>query len=143
MTRSHSRGSSLIELVTTMVVAGVVLGSSLVGTGRLRDRWATEAARDAAIGLFFEARSRAIAEGGASLEVDTTGARFRLRSGDRDVTQDLSARYGVRLRMGRRRSRTFVYDAAGVGRVANGTLLFERGASTAPLVVSQLGRVRP
>jgi hypothetical protein len=68
--RSHSRGSSLIELVTTMVVAGVVLGSSLVGTGRLRDRWATEAARDAAIGLFFEARSRAM------IQHDATGVRL-------------------------------------------------------------------
>lgn len=144
MRNLHSRGTTLVELALVLALLGVALSFTAGLVGRLRDRWAVDGARRAAAAAFHRTRSEAVARGGARLEVDTAGGVVTLDvGGDRRRLAALGGDFGVALRMGSRRRRVFRYDPAGIGRVANATLVLRRGRAEGRVVISLFGRVRP
>lgn len=138
------RGSTLLELTVVLSLLGIALVAAADLAGAFRDLWAVEAARRAAAGAFHRTRAEAVAGGGAQLEVDTAGAVLTLRTTKgRHRLHELGHEFGVTLRLGSRERRDFRYDPAGIGRIANASLVFRRGGAETRLVVSLFGRVRP
>ena len=141
-TSRHRTGSTLLELVVVIIVAGVLAG---LAVPPLRDatarRAAQAAARDLALLLGTARQIAATRLDGAAVVFDTAAAVVQLRAGHRDVrTLDLRAAYGVRLRTTRD---SVAYDSRGLGiGAANATLVVERSAAAETLVVSRLGRLR-
>jgi hypothetical protein len=144
MSMRRTRGSTLLELTVVLALLGIALVALTDLAGAVRDRWAVEGARRAAAAAFHRTRAEAVARGGARLEVDTAGGILTLEAaGERRRISSLARDFGVSLRMGARPRRSFRYDPAGIGRIANATLVLRRGGAEGRLVVSLFGRVRP
>lgn len=139
-----SRGYTLLELATVLVLVAIAT-SLLVPAGRdLRDSFAVSAGREALAGLIAEARSAAPARGGAAVRVQggpwrawATGGTTLLR------TVELERELGVTVELSRgRTSLELRFDALGLGQVASETVVLARGEHRRTLVVSSYGRVR-
>lgn len=144
MLRSASRGTTLAELVVVLLLVGIGLSLGTRVARGFRDRWAVESARRATAVALRRTRAEAVGRGGARLRIDTAGGVLTLEGTHPPrALGSLAAEFGVRTRIGNRATRTFRYDPAGIGRVANGTVVFRRGRAESRLVVSLLGRVRP
>jgi hypothetical protein len=129
----------LVLLLLAIAVASTANLARAVG-----DRWAVEGARRAAGLAFDRARAEAVARGGALLQVDTAGGVFTLETGgETRRLHTFATEFGVVVRVGDRSRRSFRYDPAGIGRVANATVRFHRGDAESRLTVSLFGRVRP
>jgi Tfp pilus assembly protein FimT len=143
--RSDSRGHSLIELVYAFVILGAL---AVIAANPLLQARDQSAVRNAATVLVAEiARTRELAQlhGGARLSIDLANARVRVLGRDAALTewQRLVSDAGVLVSAGSRRdSIQLEFDARGLGRLANASLEFQRGAARAGVVVSAYGRAR-
>lgn len=139
-----SRGHTLLELSAVLALLAIA-GSAFVSVGRgVRDRMAVTAAREEVAGLFAEARTAAMAWGGATVRVRTEEGVVWYEAGGRVHRRlDLAREAGVTLVLARGRTGAdLAYDALGLGRVASETLRFRRREAESGLVVSGYGRVR-
>ena len=143
MSKLRTHGAGLVELVVAMVLAGVVLGGALAAARHAHDRRAVEGARSTAAGLIERGRTLAVAAGGAVVRLDTASATVVVRDAHGiEVRRMLGDEFGVWLDLAGRASHEVRFDAAGIGRVANATVGFARGAARTELVISLFGRVR-
>lgn len=136
------RGSTLLELLVVVLLAGILAGLALPRAAGTADRRAVRAAvRDVALLLAAARQIAATGADGAAVAFDTAAAALRLTSGGSPVrTLGLGAVYGVRLQVNRD---SLAYDARGLGvGAANVTLIVSRSTAAESLFVSRLGRVR-
>lgn len=138
-----SRGFTLLELATALLLLSFSLGSLLPAARRQLDRMAVLGAREEVVGLFHLARVEAVALGSATLHLESGTAFATLIAGGEVVGHAaLMDEYGVTLTLSRGRSEAdLTFDPLGLGRVASQTLRFYRGEAEAGLVVSSFGRV--
>jgi Tfp pilus assembly protein FimT len=137
-------GATLFELLITLTLLGILL---CIAAPRIRSSTeilAVRAARESAFGLFARARSLALQEGGAVVELSAAADRITIRSASGAIAQELllgpqavdllpdGSPDPVQLR----------YDAYGLGRMMSRTVSFQAGAARAGLTVSSFGRVR-
>lgn len=135
-------GFSLVELLVVLVLLAILLGITAAPAARWRDTLAVRAARDEIVSALAWTRMAAVSRGGAGLVIDPAAARFHtMAAGEQGQVVDLDARYGVILDSGNELIEVR-YDALGIGRAANRTLLLRRGNARAGVVVSLYGRVR-
>ena len=142
------RGHTIIELSVMLSLAAITAASLAPAARGYRDRAAVLAAREAVVGLLGEARAAAMEHGGGIVRLEAAPWRAwslaRVTAGDsvlREVPLEADLGVGVELPGGRTTSE-IAYGPLGVGRFANETLRFRRGAATSGLVVSSYGRVR-
>lgn len=137
-------GYTLLELVAVLAIVAVATGLILPDTHGWRDRTAVLAARESVAGLLTEARSAALTRGRGSVVL--TAFPWRAWSvGDHSVvgTVELESTLGVVVYVGGGRDSTEIsYGPMGLGRFANQTLEFRRGAARSRLIVSGYGRIR-
>lgn len=140
----ESPGFTLAEVVTVLVLTGVVLGLALPLTGRALDRWAVQASRDEALALVHRTRMEARLGGGARLFITSEPAALAVFRGDSLVQEwKDGARRGVRIELpGQRSQDELRFDGLGLGIVTSRTLAFRRGSAEARLVISSRGRAR-
>jgi len=138
------RGHTLVELSVVLALLALGLSVVLPAARGLRDRSAVLSAREEVAGLIAEARTAALAWGGATVHVRAGDATIWYEAGGR-VPRRVSLRPepGVEVLLPRGRSASDLrYDALGIGRVASETLRFRRGDAESTLVISGYGRVR-
>lgn len=137
------RGTTLVELTTALILVGLLTSVALpVGRG-LADRMAVVAAREAVAGLLAEARTRALAHGGATVTLAAAPFRVWYRAADEPgAPVHLERDLGVTVVVGRPLPHHIRFDGLGLGRVASTTLRFRRGGAEAGLALSSYGRVR-
>jgi type II secretory pathway pseudopilin PulG len=144
--RKPRPGYSIIELVFTLSVVGVLAGISVPAAVATRDRLSVRAARNALTGELARTRAAAIERGGAALEIDAAAGVLRVLTVDGDTIGDplhLAQTHGVRLEIGGTVPLVAVrFDALGIGRLANRTVVLRRGGAEARIAVSAYGRWR-
>jgi prepilin-type N-terminal cleavage/methylation domain-containing protein len=136
------RGSSLLELLLALAIAGLLLGIALPRFGLFRDQLAVgeEAGRIAA--AHRRARITAILESRAvvlTISPDSLTISTDIDSGTTWVQPGPSAQ-GVTLAGG---SRQLTFSPVGITTgLSNSTFRLSRGAASRTVVVSRLGRLR-
>jgi Tfp pilus assembly protein FimT len=139
-------GYSIIELVFTLSVVGVLAGISVPAAVATRDRLLVRGARDALSGELARTRAAAIERGGAALEIDAAAGVLRILAADGDTIGDplhLARTHGVRVEVGGTPTVAVVrFDALGIGRLASRTVVLRRGGAEARIAISAYGRWR-
>ena len=133
---------TLVEMLVTLCVVGLVLGLALPPIKRGFDRIQARAAAVEAVTSFAIARATAIARGRPVAVLLRDGdARISIVSrGDTLQSLVMGPRYGIQLESTRD---SMAYDASGLGHgAANLRAIVRRGAVAETLVVSREGRVR-
>lgn len=148
ITRRPTPGTTLLELLITLVLLAILAGLAYAPLRRGLDRLAVRSARDALAAGVARTRAVAISRGGATFFVDVAGARFWIEAADGDTVAlpiDLGRQYGVRLEVSGSGGApvALAFDARGVGRLVNRTFSVRRGAAEAGLTLSTYGRPRP
>ena len=138
------RGYTLLELSAVLALMAAAVSIVLSAAEGTRDRWAVESAREQVAGLFAEARTSAVAWGGATVHLSVSEAAAWYEAGGVERRRvELAEDGDLELLLPRGRTDAELrYDALGLGQVASQTLRFRRGAAEATLVVSGYGRVR-
>lgn len=135
-------GYTLIELVAVLALFAVGAASFAPTARRLSDRAAVTAAGEQVVGLLLEGRATALAHGSATVTLVSDPPSVRIDAIDLPLrTVHLDGSVGVRLGGGRDSSR-IRFDALGLGRFANETVVLTRGGATRSILVSSYGRVR-
>lgn len=125
---SHQRGFSLVELITVMVIVGVLaasVGSRLVSNSSLQ----LQAARDQLIAAIFIAQQKAMAQTG-QVQLTVSGATVDVRvdsNGDGNYAQAESISYG---------GTRFPLTISGGVTFSSQALLFDRIGHTAPTSIN-------
>ena len=136
-------GFTLFECLVVLAIVGIGLALGLPALQVQRDRWAVTRARE--VGAALLARARVDALGAGDSRVTILPGRGHLeRSLGSTLREriDLGDRYGVSLDMsGRDTIASIEFNALGLGRMSARTLRFERGSTSASLVISTYGRV--
>jgi type II secretory pathway pseudopilin PulG len=135
-------GYSLLDLSVAVTLVGMGVSVLVPAARRQLDRNAVLSAREAVVARVARARREARLAGGASVQLRQAGSRIWVDTGEpvRD-TLALEERFGVRMDPGAA-SAAVAFDALGIGRLANRTLVFTRGDARAGLTISAYGRVR-
>lgn len=138
------RGYTLLELSAVLALMAAAASILLAAGEGTRDRWAVEAAREEVAGLIAEARTAAVAWGGATVHLSGTEAEAWYEAGGTEWRHiELAEEVALELALPRGRAESDLrFDALGLGQVASQTLRFRRGSAEATLVVSAYGRVR-
>lgn len=141
--RDRTPGYTLVELASVLVLLAVTASAFAPGARRLVDRAAVVSGREEVVRALTRARAAAVSSGGSSVTVIARPPVVRISEGSVPVRVVPLGddRLTVRL-TGSRDSTTFVFDALGIGRFANGTVVLQRGDAEAGLTVSSYGRVR-
>jgi prepilin-type N-terminal cleavage/methylation domain-containing protein len=136
------RGFTLIELTVVLLLMATTLSALLPAARRQRDRMAVVSAREAWISRLARTRREARLAGGATLHVERDRALVWIEvDGEAMDTLDLGDRFGVSV--GPSSGEVLLsFDALGIGRLANRSLVFARGDAQAGVAVSAYGRVR-
>ncbi len=137
---SKPRGSTTIEQLLTLTVLAILATITIVGSGRLLDAAAVEAAMQEAAALFALAREHALATGmSTALRIDPGQHRLVVHTGADTLATAQFARSHIRLTSSRD---SMAYAASGLGAgAANLRLVLSRGHRSDTLLVSRLGRV--
>ena len=137
-------GFTLIELTLSLALLGLLLGLAFPALQRHGDRLAVRAAREALAGTVETARAGGASRGLAELAVVTDSALVRVRIHDREVrVLRMDREFGVSLGLGGGQPHArLAFGRLALGRMASRTFILTRGADTARLSVSSLGRVR-
>lgn len=142
----HPAGTTLIELLLTLCLFGLLVGLAGPAVARGVDRFAVRAARDELAAAVRRTRPVAVALGGAVLVLDPERATFWIRgvAGDTVLQPvDLGERHGVHLvTSGAAGLVELKYDGLGIGRMTNRTIRLVRGTAIAGVTVSAYGRAR-
>ncbi len=133
-----------MELATVVALLSFVAAGVAPSARRWSERAGAIAAREAVAGLIAEARVAGLGRGGARVHLTDRPWRAWSEVGGqvlREVAVERDFTTVVALSRGRSRT-TLEYDALGLGRIANETLVFRRGNAETALVISGYGRVR-
>ena len=136
-------GFTLFECLVVLAIVGIGISLGMPALQRHRDRWAVIQAREASAALLARARVDALGSGASKVTILPGRAHIERSLGSaRRERVDLRDRYGVSLHIsGRDTLATIEFNALGLGRMSARTLRFERGATSASLVISTYGRV--
>jgi len=146
-TRSRP-GVTLLELLCSLALLGVLLGMVAIPIARVADVLAVRAARDAILNAAARTRALATRHGGAHLSVSAADGAVAITTRDgvvADTLVRLSSDYRVEVGFddSRLAVATMRFDALGLGRLANRTIRLRRGVVTAGVTFSAYGRARP
>ena len=138
------RGFSLLEMVISLVILGLLSSAAVPALAAVRDRYMVQSAAAAIAGAHNRARIRAILEGQVTeLEVRPDSLILRIGTGGAGLPVwsapgPLAA--GVSLTSP---PRTLPFAPSGITMgFANATFVLTRGGARRQVVVSRLGRVR-
>lgn len=136
-------GFTLFECLVVLAIVGIGLALGLPALQQQRDRWAVTGAREAGAALLARARVDALGAGASRVTILPGLGRLERSLGSTLRERiDLGDRYGVSLDMsGRDTIASIEFNALGLGRMSARTLRFERGSTSALLVISTYGRV--
>jgi len=139
-----SRGTTLLETLTVVVLVAMVVGAGGPTVQSLADRATVSMAREALVGLVAEARIVALARGGATVVIERRPPRASITVDGRVVRSlEEGVPTAIGLDLGRGRDRLELsYDALGLGRVASATVRLRLRDTERTLVISSYGRVR-
>lgn len=134
-------GSTLVELVLTMALLGLVLSIAIPSIRTTLDRMSVRAAKHDVVRALWAARNVASTRGDyASFVVDAAAGRVQVVSGtDTVFARDLTARRGVAIAV-TRDSITYAPTGLGWG-AANTRIIVSRGQRAETVTTSRLGRV--
>ena len=135
------RASTLVELVLTLVMMGIVAAVAVPNIRTMLDRMSVRGAtQDVVLGL-WAARNVATTRGEyVGFVVDAKAGRVRVvASGDTIFARDIGARRGVALAV-TRDSITYAPTGIGYG-AANTRIVLSRGRRADTITTSRLGRV--
>lgn len=135
------RANTLIELVLTLVMMGIVAAIAVPNISTMLDRMSVRGAtQDVVLGL-WAARSVATTRGAyVGFVVDAKAGRVRvMAAGDTVFFRDLAARRGVTVVV-TRDSITYAPTGIGYG-AANTRIVLSRGRRADTITTSRLGRV--
>ena len=138
---TQRRGTTLLELLACMAVAGALLAITVPRYAAWRNVIAAREAASDLAGVLGSARETAVFRGGfIAVVLDTTRGAVDSRAAGRLLShRDEHARYGVAVAANRD---SVVYDPTGLGYGANSvTIVVSRGAAAETITVSRLGRV--
>jgi len=145
--RLHS-GITLLELLCSLAIMGLLLGMVAVPIARAGDVLATRAARAAILNAAATARALAPSHGGASLSISAPDGIIVVAARDSSVADTL-ARLASQFRVevafddAGLGAASIRFDALGLGRLASRTIRLRRGSVTAGVTFSAYGRARP
>ena len=136
-------GFTLFECLVVLAILGIGIALGMPALHLQRDRWAVTQARDASAALLARARVDALGSGASRVTVvQGRGYIERSLAGAVRESVRLGDRYGVSVGIsGRDTLATIEFNALGLGRMSARTLRFERGSTSASLVISSYGRV--
>jgi Tfp pilus assembly protein FimT len=137
----NSRGGTLLELVLTMALMGVVMAIAIPSVSTILDRMSVRAAKQDVVLALWAARNIASARGDyASFVVDPVHGRVRVVSGaDTVFARNLTAQRGVAVAATRD---SITYSPTGLGwGAANTRIIVSRGRRADTVTTSRLGRV--
>lgn len=141
MPNSPRRASTLVELVLTLVLMGIVTAIAVPNVRTILDRMSVRAAtQDVVLGL-WAARNVATMRGDyASFIVDSKAGRVRVVVGrDTVFLRELGAHRGVSVAVTRD---SITYSPTGIGYgAANTRIVVSRGRRADTITTSRLGRV--
>ena len=135
------RANTLIELVLTLVMMGIVAAIAVPNIRTMLDRMGVRGAtQDVVLGL-WAARNVATTRGEyVGFVVDATAGRVRvMAAGDTIFARDITARHGVAVSV-TRDSITYAPTGIGYG-AANTRIVLSRGRRADTITTSRLGRV--
>jgi prepilin-type N-terminal cleavage/methylation domain-containing protein len=138
--RNPRRGGTMIELVLTMALLGVVMSVAVPSLRTIVDRMNVRAARQDVVLALWAARNAATMRGDfASFVAEAATGRVRVVSGrDTVFARDL-ARRGVAVAVTRD---SITYAPTGIGwGAANTRIIVSRGRRADTVTTSRLGRV--
>jgi len=139
------RGFTLVELLLTMALVGVLLALAVPGLGAMRDRLAVHAAASAIIAAHARARIVARTERRVAvlaLSPDSIVLRVVLSPGDTlERWRDQGPGVGGVTTAGLPRRVLFAPSGVSMG-LANGTYSVARGGFRKQVIVSRYGRIR-
>lgn len=135
------RANTLVELVLTLVLLGIVAAVAVPNVRTIADRLNVRAAtQDVVLGLWAARNVAAMRGENASFIVEAGSGRVRVVAGtDTVFARDLAARRGVRVSV-TRDSVTYAPTGLGYG-AANTTIVIARGRRADTITTSRLGRV--
>jgi prepilin-type N-terminal cleavage/methylation domain-containing protein len=136
------RGITLVELIATLGLLGLLASFALARIGGQLDILAVRAAASDVAGAFALARNAAIAKGTyATVFTDSSRRTVTVALGpDTLLVRPLGIVHGITIRSNRD---SLAYNPIGHGYGAsNQTVVLSRGAAIDSVVVSRLGRVR-
>lgn len=136
------RGVTIVELLMTLAVLGVLSSIAVPRAATLVDRISVRGATQDVVFAIAAARAAATRRGAyASFVADPRTGRLRVVSGGETLLErDVLRSRGVRLEASRE-SVTFAPGGLGWG-AANTTVIVSRGNRSDTIVMSRLGRVR-
>ena len=136
------RGVTIVELLMTLAVLGVLSSIAVPRAATLVDRISVRGATQDVVLAIAAARAAATRRGAyASFVADPRTGRLRVVSGGETLLErDVLRSRGVRLEASRE-SVTFAPGGLGWG-AANTTVIVSRGNRSDTIVMSRLGRVR-
>jgi hypothetical protein len=136
------RGYTLIEAVTVLTLLGVGASTVAPTARRLAERAAVVSAREEVVATLLQARTNALAAGGARVTLIAAPPAVLVEAGGVTLHRYAPSN-GVTLRLGAGRDSAVIrFDALGLGRFANETIELARGDARAAVVVSSYGRIR-
>jgi prepilin-type N-terminal cleavage/methylation domain-containing protein len=142
MARSRN-GFTLIEIITVMVMMGIVMMMALPKYGNMNDRNQMRSAKDGLAARIAAARAASVASGKpATFSVRGDTMRVTLASGGvvtkKGADVDLYKQFGVKMTSG---SADVVFDGRGMANQPAFKLKFTRGKLADSLCVSKLGLI--
>jgi prepilin-type N-terminal cleavage/methylation domain-containing protein len=138
-------GHTLLELLTALMILGILAGIAAPPVARWRDAAAATAARDELAARTAWTRIAAASHGGAQLVLEVPSGRYRVDLADGQVALagDLEERHRVWIESGGvADSLVLRFDALGIGRMTGRTIRVRRGAAVAGLTITPFGRAR-
>lgn len=136
-------GHTLPELLVVMTLLAVGASAFVPTARRLSDLAAVSAAREALVGHLHEARATAVSNGGSRIVITSAPPTVRIALATSDgVATPVAVAEGVSVDLGGPDSTDLRFDALGIGRFANRTIVLRRGDASASMIVSSYGRVR-
>lgn len=140
--RTGRNGSTLIELVLTLVMMGIAAAFAVPNLRAIADRMSVRAAmQDIVLGLWAARNVAAMRGDYASFTVDQRSGRLQVvAGGDTVFARELTEKRGVSVQA-TRDSITYAPTGIGYG-AANTTIVVSRGRRADTVVTSRLGRVR-
>ena len=135
-------GMTLVELVTTVAIAGIVMTTAIPRYTHFRDRLAVDGATSALTSALADTRHLAARwNRRTALAIDTGAATLTLHAGRDTIDRVLlGALFHVSVAATRD---SIAYYPSGLGYGAsNATLVVKRGAAAETVTVSRIGRVK-
>jgi Tfp pilus assembly protein FimT len=139
MTMRTRSGTTLLEVLLVLTIVATLLGIAGTGLAGARDQLAVTGACQRLVASLALARSAALMHGGAVLVVDTARSAWQVAPAPYSRAAAADQAGHVRLLLASQ-DPVIRFDAFGLGRMANRSIIFSRGRAQARLTLSIYGR---